>query len=91
MGVCVSDLLILYLQRRQAGLELREAQGELSLDLRLGGNLGHLTGSGTRTGQSGSHTPERPKLKCVLMSTWWSLIHFNSSVRIPVSDYSTTS
>lgn len=39
---CVSDLLIFYLQRRQAGLKLCEAEAELRLDLRLGGDLGHL-------------------------------------------------
>lgn len=44
-----SDLFVLYLQGRQAGLQLRETEGELSLDLRLGGDLGHLTGSGQRT------------------------------------------
>lgn len=55
VSICVSDLLILYLQRRQAGLELCEAEGQLSLDLRLGGNLGHLTGSRTTTEQSGNH------------------------------------
>lgn len=43
-----SDLFVLYLQGRQAGLQLRETEGELSLDLRLGGDLGHLTGSGQR-------------------------------------------
>lgn len=39
----VSDLLVFDLQGCQAGLELSEAEGELSLDLRLGSNLGHLT------------------------------------------------
>lgn len=48
VSICPSDLFILDLQRRQAGLELCEAQGELRLDLRLGGNLGHLTGSGKK-------------------------------------------
>lgn len=51
----VSDLFVLDLQGRQAGLELREAKRELGLDLWLGGNLGHLTGSRTTTGQSGNH------------------------------------
>lgn len=49
VSIRLSDLFILYLQGRQAGLELGETEGELSLDLRLGGNLGHLTGSGGRT------------------------------------------
>lgn len=53
--VGVSDLFVLYLQRRQAGLQLREAEVELGLDLRLGRDLGHLTGSQTTTGQSGNH------------------------------------
>lgn len=48
VSICPSDLFILDLQRRQAGLELCEAQGELRLDLRLGGDLGHLTGSGKK-------------------------------------------
>ena len=49
---CGSHLFILDLQRRQAGLELSETEGELGLDLRLGGDLGHLTGSDTTTSPS---------------------------------------
>lgn len=52
------DLFVLYLQGRQAGLELREAQVELSLDLWLGGNLGHLTGNVEQEEVTPSPKPE---------------------------------
>lgn len=55
-------LFVLDLQGCQAGLELREAEGELGLELRLGGNLGHLTGSGTRSEPSEHHCPEKAQV-----------------------------
>lgn len=63
---CVSDLFVLDLQGRQAGLELREAKRELGLDLWLGGNLGHLTGSRTTTGQSGNHQTNIGLVGCLV-------------------------
>lgn len=45
-GRGVTHLLVLDLERRQAGLQLRESQRELGLDLLLRHDLGHLTGSG---------------------------------------------
>lgn len=49
-SVLLTHLLVLDLQGGQAGLQLREAEAELRLELLLGGDLGHLTGSGTTTG-----------------------------------------
>lgn len=52
----ICHLLVLDLQRGQSGLELSEAEGELSLDLLLGDDLGHLTGS------TGTQDEERSRL-----------------------------
>lgn len=54
-GRGVTHLLVLDLERRQAGLQLRESQRELGLDLLLRHDLGHLSGSGGQPTVSQQH------------------------------------
>ena len=47
--VCASHLLVLYLERGEACLELLQPQRELRLHLRLSGDLSHLIGAQTQS------------------------------------------